>query len=253
MPVGGFRDEYLLDPAVERRVIQLRPHWAALVFPSRTELSRGRRWVQPHGLRPVLVPAVGVIGLVYVLSRLVSAYVPDLWLAQSLLWYIAVGAVIYFSWGLLEWWHWRLIITDKRCMIARGIIVRRNSMIPITKVTDLTFEQSFLGQLLGYGTLDVESAGKVEGLEVIPFVPMPGEVFHSLSELVFGDKKQARSHMLRPPPRRRLRMPGARMVPVPSGPVTQYNGTSGPGMWWLVIGVCVVVVVVAFGELLWRG
>jgi membrane protein YdbS with pleckstrin-like domain len=199
MALVGDRNEYLLNPSVERRVIRVRVHWAALVLLPRI----GRHWGrQSYGIQPVLLPIVGVIVVVYVLSRLVSAVAPGLWLVQSLLWYIAVGVLARFAWELLEWWHWRLIITDKRCMIAWGIIVRRNTMIPITKVTDLTFEQSLFGKLLGYGTLHVESAGKVGGLEIIPFIPMPTEVFNAISELVFGDKKQPHPHMLRPPRRR---------------------------------------------------
>jgi len=72
-------------------------------------------------------------------------------------------------------------------------------MMPITKVTDMSFMRPFFGQILGYGTLRVESAGQKQDLERIDYIPMPEEVFLAISELIFGDKKQPRSHMLEPP------------------------------------------------------
>jgi hypothetical protein len=79
-------------------------------------------------------------------------------------------------------------------------------MMPIGKVTDMSFLRPIPGQILGYGTLRVESAGQKQDLETIEFVPRPEEVFMAISELIFGDKKQPRSHNLeRPRPTRRGR------------------------------------------------
>jgi hypothetical protein len=62
----------------------------------------------------------------------------------------------------------------------------------ITKVTGMSYLRPFVGQLLGYGTLRVESAGQKQDLETIKCLPRPEEVFMAVSELVFGDKKQSR-------------------------------------------------------------
>ncbi|MGH3866350.1 MAG: PH domain-containing protein [Pseudonocardiaceae bacterium] len=183
----GRHANVLLAPSVERRVIRVRRHWAIL-------------------LRSLL-ETLGVVIVAFVLSYLVSRFVGEgIWPLQSLLWYVAVAALLRFAWKVLEWWIEEIIVTDKRFMITKGVVQTKNSMLPITKVTDMTFLRPFAGQLLGYGTLRVESAGKMEGLEQIEYVPRPEEVFMAISELIFGDKKQARSHMLEPPrrpPRRR--------------------------------------------------
>jgi uncharacterized membrane protein YdbT with pleckstrin-like domain len=175
----GRHANVLLNPAVERRVIRVRRHWASLLT--------------------VVLQTVGIVIGAFLLSRLISG-VADLWLVQSLLWYVAVGAVLRFAWRVLEWWMEVIIVTDKRFMLTNGIIVTKNSMMPIGKVTDMSFLRPFFGQLLGYGTLRVESAGQKQDLETIKYVPRPEEVFMAISELIFGDKKQTRSHML-PPPR----------------------------------------------------
>jgi uncharacterized membrane protein YdbT with pleckstrin-like domain len=175
----GRHSEVLLDPSVERRVIRVRRHWAMLL--------------------PVLGQTLGIVLVVFLLSWWVAG-VARLWLVQSLLWYAALGVLIRLAWKVLHWWHEILIVTDKRFMINSGIIATKNSMMPITKVTDMSYLRPFVGQILGYGTLRVESAGQKQDLERIRYVPHPEEVFLAISELVFGDKKQPRSHML-PPPR----------------------------------------------------
>ena len=182
----GRQSNVLLNPAVERRVIRVRRHWAVLIKP--------------------LVQTIGVLIVAFVLSKLLSL-VGDLWLLQSLLWYIAVAALIRYAWKVLEWWVEIIIVTDKRFMVTSGIIETKNSMMPITKVTDMSFMRPFLGQLLGYGTLRIESAGQKQDLEYIRFLPRPEEVFQAISGLIFGDKKQPRSHNLERPPVRRRRGP----------------------------------------------
>jgi len=174
----GRHSEVLLDPSVERRVIRVRRHWAMLL--------------------PVLLQTIGIVLGVFLLSLLVAG-VAGLWLVQSLLWYLAVGVLIRLAWKVLHWWHEVLIITDKRFMINSGIFETKNSMMPITKVTDMSYLRPFLGQILGYGTLRVESAGQKQDLETIKYLPRPEEVFMAISDLVFGDKKRPRSHMLEPP------------------------------------------------------
>ncbi|MGB6162947.1 MAG: PH domain-containing protein [Pseudonocardiaceae bacterium] len=178
----GRHANVLLPPSVERRVIRVRRHWAIL-------------------LRPLL-ETVGIVIAAFVLSSLINHFVRQgIWPLQSVLWYVAVAALMRFAWKVLEWWIEEIVVTDKRFMITKGVVQTQNSMVPITKVTDMTFLRPFVGQLLGYGTLRVESAGKIEGLEQIEYVPRPEEVFMAISELIFGEKKQPRSHMLEPPRR----------------------------------------------------
>jgi hypothetical protein len=174
----GRHSEILLDPSLERRVIRVRRHWAKLL--------------------PVLLQTVGIMLGAFLLSSLVRG-VPAVWLAQSLLWYVAVGALLRLAWKTLHWWHEVLIVTDKRFMINSGLIETKNSMMPLTKVTDMSFLRPFFGQVLGYGTLRVESAGQKQDLERIEYLPRPEEVFMAISELVFGDKKQPHSLLLEPP------------------------------------------------------
>ena len=93
------------------------------------------------------------------------------------------------------------MITDKRVMLAKGLLTHKLAMMPLSKVTDLTFERSLNGRMLGYGSIIVESAGQVQGLDRIDYMPRPEEIYEALSELIFGEKGRTRATGLLARPR----------------------------------------------------
>jgi uncharacterized membrane protein YdbT with pleckstrin-like domain len=167
-------DEYLLD--TERRVIRVRRHWACLLWE--------------------LFEAVGLLAGVVMVSYLLPA---GSWLPQNVLWYAGLLVLIRFTYQILDWYVERIVVTDKRFMITEGIFTTSVQMMPITKVTDLTYERSIPGRMFGYGTMIVESAGQIQALNRIEYLPSPEEVFDAISVLVFGEKKaqQERFSMLK--------------------------------------------------------
>jgi membrane protein YdbS with pleckstrin-like domain len=167
-------DEYLLDS--ERRVIRVRRHWACLIWD--------------------LFEAVGLLVGVVMVSYLLP---PDSWLPQNILWYAGLLVLIRFTYQLLDWYVERIVVTDQRFMITTGIFTTSVQMMPISKVTDLTYQRSIPGRMFGYGTLVVESAGQIQALNRIEYLPNPEEVFDAISMLVFGGKKpqQDRFSMLK--------------------------------------------------------
>jgi membrane protein YdbS with pleckstrin-like domain len=157
-------DEYLLD--TERRVIRVRRHWACMGW-------------QIYETIALLIAALMIS---YVLP-------PSAWLFQNALWYVALFVLLRFAYYVVEWWVERIVVTDKRFMITGGVFTTRVAMMPVSKVTDLTYERPWDGRMMGYGTLIVESAGQIQALNRIEFLPDPERVFDAISELVFGDKK----------------------------------------------------------------
>lgn len=159
--------EYLLP--TERRVIRVRQHWAIM-------------W------KHVTQTALVLLALV-----VIERYLPDNPLIDNLTFYVALVAVLRFTVITILWWIERIVITDKRVMLAQGLVVHKVAMMPLAKVTDITFRRSLGGRLLGYGTLIVESAGQDQGLDRIDYMPHPEEVYEALSELIFGEKGRTRS------------------------------------------------------------
>ncbi|ASU79752.1 hypothetical protein CDG81_17445 [Actinopolyspora erythraea] len=167
-------DEYLLE--TERRVIRVRRHWACLVWD--------------------IFEAAGFLAGFMMISYLFPG---ENWLLQNILWYAGLFVLLRFVYQVLDWYVERIVVTDKRFMITEGILVTSVQMMPVTKVTDLTYSRSVPGRLFGYGTLIVESAGQIQALNRIEYLPNPEEVFDAISSLVFGEKKaqQDRFSMLK--------------------------------------------------------
>jgi len=160
-------DEYLLP--TERRVIRVRKHWAVMLN---------------HVSSTSLFLLALVIG-----ERLL----PDSILIDNIAWYLALVAVLRFTVLTILWWIERIVITDKRVMLAEGIITHNVGMMPLGKVTDLTFRRTLAGRMFGYGTIVVESAGQIQALNEIDYLPRPEEIYEALSELVFGEKGKTRA------------------------------------------------------------
>ena len=168
-------DEYLLP--TERRVIRVRQHWA------------------------VMANDLTLTGLFLLLMVVIQSYLPQSALIDNLTFYLSLAAVARFTVKTILWWIERIIITDKRVMLARGLLTHKLAMMPLSKVTDLTFERTLNGRMLGYGSIIVESAGQVQGLDRIDYMPRPEEIYEALSELIFGEKGRTRATGLLARPR----------------------------------------------------
>ncbi|CAM4133379.1 PH domain-containing protein [Kibdelosporangium persicum] len=157
-------DEYLLDS--ERRVIRVRRHWTVLAWD--------------------VFEAAALLAVAVMISYILPS---SMWLLQNVLWYAALIVLLRFAYLVIEWWVERIVVTDKRFMLTTGVFTTRVLMMPIGKVTDLTYERSWVGRIFGYGTMVVESAGQIQALNRINYLPKPEQVYDAISELVFGDKK----------------------------------------------------------------
>jgi len=168
-------DEYLLP--TERRVIRVRMHWA------------------------VMAKELTLTGLFLLLMVVLQEHLPSSVVVDNLTFYLSLAAVLRFTLKTILWWIERIVITDKRVMLAQGIITSKVGMMPLSKVTDLTFERTLGGRMLGYGTIIVESAGQIQALNQINFIPRPEEIYEAMSELIFGEKGRTRATGLLAPPR----------------------------------------------------
>jgi uncharacterized membrane protein YdbT with pleckstrin-like domain len=101
---------------------------------------------------------------------------------------VLLGSLIWFAWGVGDWWVERFVITDKRVMLTTGLLTKRVAIMPLSKVTDMTYERSVMGRLIGYGVFVMESAGQDQALSRIDYLPTPDLVYHDVSALLFGPK-----------------------------------------------------------------
>ncbi|PID54229.1 MAG: hypothetical protein CSB46_03730 [Micrococcales bacterium] len=58
-------------------------------------------------------------------------------------------------------------------------------MLPLGRITDMKYQRTFFGLILGYGRFVLESAGEDQALREIEHVPHPDDVYHIITEEIF--------------------------------------------------------------------
>ncbi|MFP3901814.1 MAG: PH domain-containing protein [Acidimicrobiia bacterium] len=89
---------------------------------------------------------------------------------------IGVAAALFFR--RLSEAYTSYVITTVRIIRLSGVLSRRVKSIPWVRVTDLSMEQKFIGRILGYATVHIESANEESGLKNLKGISDPVR-FHS--------------------------------------------------------------------------
>jgi membrane protein YdbS with pleckstrin-like domain len=152
--------KYLLDseevPVITRR------HWAVLIEPT---------------VKAIPVFLAG--GWLFVLD-------PGNHLTSFVGLLVVLAALIYYGLRVAEWWMRHFIVTSRRVLLTSGVLVRTVTLLPLRRITDLTWQETLFGQLLGYGSFRFESAGQDQALRHLTYLPDAGSLYHEVSALLFG-------------------------------------------------------------------
>jgi uncharacterized membrane protein YdbT with pleckstrin-like domain len=111
--------------------------------------------------------------------------------AVLVVWILWALLALRLLWKVLEWWEDYFVITSQRLLLCQGIITHKVNMMPLTKVTDMSFQRSSLGQVLGYGEFIVESAGQDQALRNVDFLPYPEQLYLEVCGLIFKEKEDS--------------------------------------------------------------
>ena len=160
-PRHGVLGRYLLDG--ERVLTAVHQHWAKVAEPVASVLA----------------------GLVLVLA-LDSWLSAGLVVVANLLWWVWFAAILRALWKILEWRHDWFVATDKRLILTYGLITQKVAMMPLAKVTDMSYNRSPAGRLLGYGTFVMESAGQDQALHSVKWVADPDHTYRAICAEIFG-------------------------------------------------------------------
>lgn len=153
-------DKYLLPH--ERQVIALRRHPAVLIGPSMLALD---------GL---LAAGVLTATVLHGNGLLVTA----VWIA----WLMLFARMI---WKVIDWVGALFVVTSQRLLLTSGVLIRKVEMLPLVKVTDMSFQSSYTGRLLGFGEFIIESAGQDQALRTIDHIPYPEQLYLEICGLIF--------------------------------------------------------------------
>jgi uncharacterized membrane protein YdbT with pleckstrin-like domain len=159
-------NRYLLPH--ERQVISVHQHPAVLI-------------------RPVLEVLVGLAIAGWVTSSIAhgnNTVILVIWILWALL-------VLRLMWKVFDWWENYFVITSQRLLLSQGFVTRKINMMPLSKVTDMSFQRSAMGQLLGYGEFVVESAGQDQALRNVDHLPYPEQLYLEVCGLIFKEQEES--------------------------------------------------------------
>jgi membrane protein YdbS with pleckstrin-like domain len=203
---------YLLDG--ERVVTAVHQHWAKVAEPVATALAS--------------------LVLVLWLDAVIPASAGHL---ADVIWWLWLAVVVRAVWKLLEWRHDWFVATDKRLILTYGLLTQKVAMMPLSKVTDMSYNRSPLGRVVGFGTFVMESAGQEQALHHVNWVPDPDHTYRAICAEIFGVDDHDRiltgghdtggdGHPPAPPP-----SVGPDRPTGPPGPPHQPESPGDPGSW----------------------
>jgi uncharacterized membrane protein YdbT with pleckstrin-like domain len=108
--------------------------------------------------------------------------------------------IIWILWGLVflrlaikvfEWAETYFVVTSQRFILATGLLTRKVNMMPLSKVTDMSFQRSTMGRILGYGEFILESAGQDQALNKVDHLPYPEQLYLEVCGLIFKDSEDS--------------------------------------------------------------
>ena len=155
----GQVDKYLLPS--ERAVVVARRHWAVML----------REFMEVALVWLILFLLLGLTGSAFL--GLVSVF-------------FLLFSAVWLGWDIINWYVEEFAVTDKRVLLVSGVVIRNVAIMPLIKVTDLTYKRDLLGRILGFGTFIIESAGQDQALGRIDFVNHPDEWYRRISAELFG-------------------------------------------------------------------
>ena len=168
-----------------------------LTAPGETAPAEIKKYLLPHEQQVITVrrhPAVLLGPALLTLGGLIAAVVLSDTVLKGRAWlvylvWIGCGILLVrLIWKALGWAAGYFVVTSQRMMLTSGVLTRTVAMMPLAKVTDMSFERSFGGRLFGYGDFILESAGQDEALRVVDHIPYPEQLYLEVCNLIFPSR-----------------------------------------------------------------
>ena len=135
----------------------------------------------------LLVPSAQTIGGLLVAAVLSATFLRGDTVFAAVIWLAWAVLLVRLVWKAINWAVDYFVITSERILLTSGVFTRSVAMMPLSKVTDMSFHRSFAGRMLGYGEFVVESAGLDSVLRVVDHVPYPEQLYLVVCGRIFKD------------------------------------------------------------------
>ena len=167
------------------------------VVPNETVPAAVYRVLLPHERQVITVrfhpavligPVAIVLGGLALAGLLSTTVAHGNGLAMLIIWGLWLLLVLRLVYKIYVWLDEYFVVTSQRLLLATGVFTKTVNMMPLSKVTDMRFERSPSGRLLGYGKFVVESAGQEQALQTVDHLPYPEQLYLEVCGLIFKDK-----------------------------------------------------------------
>ncbi|HEY2441885.1 MAG TPA: PH domain-containing protein [Streptosporangiaceae bacterium] len=165
-----------------------------LITPGDTAPATVNKYLLPHEHQVITVrkhPAVLIGPIALVVGGLILAGVLSEFIGRHsgvaliVIWLAWLGLLGNLLVRAVDWSVNYFVVTPKRMLLTSGFFTRKVAMMPMVKVTDMSFQRSFQGRMLGYGTFVLESAGQDQALRVVDHLPYPEQLYLEVCGLLF--------------------------------------------------------------------
>jgi uncharacterized membrane protein YdbT with pleckstrin-like domain len=85
---------------------------------------------------------------------------------------LVVFPVVHFVVRYLNWYNEQYLVTNRRVIRIRGVINKHVSDSSLEKVNDVVLEQSIVGRILGYGTVQIITGSDI-GVDLFRHIARP--------------------------------------------------------------------------------
>ncbi|HYT09649.1 MAG TPA: PH domain-containing protein [Mycobacteriales bacterium] len=160
----AYPDRLLADE--ERVVKHLHPHWITLVLPT--------------------VLFLLIVGLAAFLAAIVPGGSAQQIVRIGILAVAALAVIVLVLVPYLRWRTTHYVLTTHRLMTRVGILSHSGRDVPLNRINNAMYEQSFWERIINSGTLVVESAGE-DGQQVFSHIPDADRTQQLINRLVEGD------------------------------------------------------------------
>jgi membrane protein YdbS with pleckstrin-like domain len=138
-------------------------------------------------VRPISFVVIGLI-IAGLLTEFVARHSG---IAILVIWVAWLGLLGYLVAQTFNWLFSYFVVTSRRMLVTSGWITRKVAMMPMTKVTDMSFQRDFQARVLGYGTFILESAGQDQALRVVDHLPYPEQLYLEVCMVLFPQEDAA--------------------------------------------------------------
>lgn len=135
----------------EELILDLRPHWIALVMPA--------------------VVAIATVAVMSILYETFDEQILDVIVGVA----GTLFLLMYSVRRVVDWATSHFVVTSDRIIHRRGWIAKYSMDVPLEAINDVRFEQGIVDRTIGAGTLIVQSASEA-GRQVFDHIRNPEEV-----------------------------------------------------------------------------